>query len=203
MDPATQLIEGIDLLGQLLEERGQPHDLVIIGGGALLLLDVIDRPTIDIDVVALGDGTTFENARPLPDELVQAVREVGRTLGLPTHDVEGKDWLNSGPAILLNMGLPEGFAERLQSRTFGGLTLHLPSLGDLVALKLWAATDIRRGSRRAVDLADLQAIGPSADDVRAGLQWCGQLDGRPDFWELDARPVLILLGFDPDEVIDG
>lgn len=202
MDSRTQLLEGLDLLGSLLQERGETHELVIIGGAALLLLEVIDRPTLDVDVVALGDGRTLTNARPLPADLVLAVREVGRALDLPTRDAGGKDWLNAAPAILLRLGLPDGFADRLSTTTHGGLTLRLPSRRDLVALKLWAATSAQR-ARRAVDIADLRALSPSISDLRAGLEWSALLDGRPEFWELDARPILEQLGFDLDEVRHG
>ena len=51
MDTA-QLDEALETLGAVLEMRREPYDLVLIGGGALLLLKLLDRPTQDLDIVA-------------------------------------------------------------------------------------------------------------------------------------------------------
>ncbi|HEV8534780.1 MAG TPA: hypothetical protein VGR87_03545 [Candidatus Limnocylindria bacterium] len=47
--------EPLAALGQLLAERGQRYELLAIGGGALQMLGLIDRPTREIDVIALVD----------------------------------------------------------------------------------------------------------------------------------------------------
>lgn len=59
MFDATALEEALQLLGQLLADRNQPFNLVAIGGGGLLLIGLIERPTKDVDLVALRDGATL------------------------------------------------------------------------------------------------------------------------------------------------
>ncbi|MES2643419.1 MAG: DUF6036 family nucleotidyltransferase [Myxococcota bacterium] len=52
----ADLQEALETLGALLASRGQHYDIVVIGGGALLLLGLIDRPTRDLDIVSRIDG---------------------------------------------------------------------------------------------------------------------------------------------------
>ena len=169
-------------------------DLLVIGGGALLLRDLITRPTMDLDAMArLEDGKVLA-AKPLPDALVEAIRDVADTLGLQREPKDDKDWLNAGPTFLLTLGLPDGFEQRAEVRKFHNLTLRIGSRQDLITLKLWAATDIRRGARRAVDVDDLVELAPTDGELRAALAWCALKDGRDGFIEQEARPVLAQLG---------
>lgn len=48
----ARLIQALELLGQLLAERNESFELVVIGGGALLLTGLSSRATVDIDIVA-------------------------------------------------------------------------------------------------------------------------------------------------------
>ena len=70
-----------ELLSALNHELGL-HSAVltefcVIGGAALNMLGLIERPTKDIDVVALADSDAglvrIRNANPLPTELAAAV----------------------------------------------------------------------------------------------------------------------------------
>jgi len=102
-------------LGALLEERGQQIGLLIIGGSSLLMLELIQRPTADVDVVGISHHDRYYRAHELPHFLAEAVRDVGDALGLaPT-------WLNAGPAGLIDFGLPPGLEERVEVRTYGAL----------------------------------------------------------------------------------
>jgi hypothetical protein len=94
------------------ETRGQVYTLVTVGGGSLLLLKLGVRPTRDLDVIALADGGAYKKAEPLPVPLVEAARDVGIAAGA------GENWLNAGPAGLLDFGLPPGFAERAEVRQY-------------------------------------------------------------------------------------
>ena len=54
-------------VGERLAHAGEPCAIVIVGGAALNLLDVVDRPTIDVDVLAQGDSTgAISPPDPLP-----------------------------------------------------------------------------------------------------------------------------------------
>jgi hypothetical protein len=46
------LREALELIGAYLEDRGESLEVVGIGGSALLLLGMIERPTQDLDLVA-------------------------------------------------------------------------------------------------------------------------------------------------------
>jgi len=49
-----RLDEALATLGALLEERGEAIGVLIVGGGSLLLLGVVERPTADVDVVGFS-----------------------------------------------------------------------------------------------------------------------------------------------------
>lgn len=175
----------------------------MIGGGALLLQQLIRRPTLDLDAVARVEGQEWVTAKPLPDELVQAIRDVADALGLPREPRDEKDWLNGGPSFLRSLGLPEGFEQRATLRRFGSLTIRVAARQDLVSLKLWAATDGSRGPRRAVDIADLRELRPTAEELRKAVEWCALKDGRPDFATTELAPVLDVLGLSLEEASRG
>jgi hypothetical protein len=58
------LREALRTLGAILEDRGVSYEVVVIGGGALLLVGLIERATKDIDVVALAVGDQWVSATP-------------------------------------------------------------------------------------------------------------------------------------------
>lgn len=109
---ADAIEDALFTLGRLLEARGHRHEIVVVGGSALLLLGLISRPTKDLDVMALVDEGRIVTAQPLPSDLIQAISDVAAELGLVP------DWLNSGPTPLLDSGLPKGFEKRLDTRNY-------------------------------------------------------------------------------------
>ena len=104
---SEQVNELLAALGEQLAAAGRPYELVVIGGSALLALGMIDRATRDVDLLALRTGDELTKPNPLPTELVTAAERVGRDFGLP------RDWLNAGPASMLDLGMPAGFVGRL------------------------------------------------------------------------------------------
>lgn len=44
-------------VGQLLDSDGHGYAIVILGGAALNLLGIIDRPTSDVDILAFAETT--------------------------------------------------------------------------------------------------------------------------------------------------
>ncbi len=194
-----RLHEGLALLGQILADQSQEFELVVIGDGALLLKDLIDRPTEDLDAVALMRGKRMISAKPLPAPLLAAVQLVAETLDLAREDCDGKDWLNGAPSMLLQVGLPTGFQDRLEMLSFGSLTVHLPSRQDLVTLKLLAATNFQRGDRARVDIGDLKSRKPTRSELRTAVRWVVATDGRKDFLDLDMIPAVEQLGVSREE----
>ncbi|HWT94345.1 MAG TPA: DUF6036 family nucleotidyltransferase [Solirubrobacteraceae bacterium] len=159
---AQRLEAALNALGEQLALVGASAHLVVIGGSGLLAIGAVTRSTQDVDVVALAHHGRLVSAEPLPMPVVEAAALVARDLDLdPT-------WLNPGPTSLLDLGLPDGFADRLGSRDYGrALRVSFASRLDQIHLKLYAAAD-RRAPR---DFADLRQLAPTADELRAGARW--------------------------------
>jgi hypothetical protein len=172
-------------LGDVLAERQTPFEIVVIGGGGLQLLGLIVRPTKDLDVLALVVDDAYRTAKPLPQPLLAAVGDVATALAL------APDWLNSGPTAQLQMGLPDGFAERVTLESFGALTVHLAGRFDQICLKLYAAADDAPQGKHA---ADLRAIAPTDDELNGASRWVKTQDASPDFARFVDQVVVHLRG---------
>jgi hypothetical protein len=171
-------------LGEQLAAVGHQCELVVIGGSALLALGVIDRVTRDVDLLALRTGDELHAPRPLPPELVAAAERVGLDYGVPS------DWLNAGPSSLLDLGLPDGFLERLESRSYGeALTVHFASPLDQIHFKLYALVDQGPGKHER----DLRALEPNQEELIAAARWARTHDPSEGFGN-ELRLVLAHLG---------
>lgn len=162
----------LDTLGQLLGDRGYHFEVVAIGGGSLLLLGQIIRPTKDLDLIAVVDSNGFISANPLPPDLLQAALDVGMALNI------GENWLTASQAGLLEMGLPEGFKMRMQTREYGGLTLHLAGRLDQICFKLYAAVNQGPLSNH---FADLKLLKPTAAELHEAGLWCAAHNVSKEF----------------------
>ena len=152
----------LDALGDQLTQLRAHYDLVVVGGSALLALGLVSRATQDVDLVALRDGAGLLPAAPLPGPLAAARDRVARDLGLPA------DWLNAGPAALLDFGLPEGFLSRATRRDHGeALVAWYASRLDQIHFKLYATVDQGAGKHEA----DLRALVPTPDELLAAARW--------------------------------
>jgi hypothetical protein len=182
---AALLEDALTTLGAVLESRGHHFEVVAIGGGSLLLLGVIRRPTKDIDIVALiDDARGLMSAEPLPQPLREACADVASTLGL------AEDWLNPGPTSLLAFGLPDGFAGRTTKREFGGLIVHLAGRFDQICFKFYAAVDQGPRSKHVQDLSKLAA---TPGELRAAAAWARTHDPSDGFREM-SRQALATFG---------
>jgi hypothetical protein len=156
---ANQLLSA---LAEQLAGRGEAHTLVVIGGSALISLELVSRTTRDVDVVALLKDDELVSAKPLPGGLVSAARHVAEDFGLPAS------WLNDGPADLLEFGLPAGFLERGELRSYGpALEVMFASRLDQVHFKLYAVVDQGVGRH----LSDLEALEPTESELLAAAAW--------------------------------
>lgn len=162
------------MLGSVLADRGHHYEVVAIGGGALQLIGIIDRPTQDLDLVALRDGDTLFRVGEtlLPAPLVQAIADVARVYDLAT------DWVNGKPGSLIDFGLPEGFLGRLERRVYGGLGLSLASRYDQIHFKLYAAADGAPGGKHHRDLQQLQ---PAREELLEAARWARTHDPSEGF----------------------
>jgi hypothetical protein len=175
----------LSALGEQLAARSERFELVVIGGSALLALGLVERTTKDVDIVAIRSGGDLESADPLPDGLLAARDLVARDFSLLPR------WLNPGPAKLLEFGLPDGFAERLERRDYGaGLVVHFASRYDQIHFKLYATVDEGGPGKHE---ADLRALDPTEAELIAAARWSRSHDPSSGYAE-ELRGALEFLG---------
>jgi hypothetical protein len=172
MFEADSMRRALATLGVLLQDRGSVFEIVVCGGGGLLLLGIIKRPTKDVDALAVVVAGEYRLARPLPETLRDAIRDTAGTLGL------ANDWLNPGPTDQLTQGLPPGFRERVTTQTFDGLIVHLAGRFDQICFKLYAATDSGPESKHVQDLIDLD---PTSEELQKAVEWVKSQDAAVEF----------------------
>lgn len=159
-DELSKYLSELSLIYEQLD--GPPLELGICGGAALILTDLIDRVTKDID-------TLFPT--PWPPLFSDAATIVARTYGL------SQEWINSGPAMLTSMGLPEGFEKRAHIIKFNSrLTVLFASRYDQIFFKVYAAAD-----RGGYHVDDLLALNPTQEEILAAAQWCRNHDPSDGF----------------------
>lgn len=167
------------LNGRLKLAGASGFNLVICGGSALVAAGLLSRATRDVDVVALADDSgNLIDPEPLPQALVLAVHQVAADLNLPVN------WLNNGPSSgdggIFRLGLPAGFAGRVQWKRVGSrLSIGLISRYDQIHFKLYAAVD-RCGGYHAQDLRDLD---PCVDEMVAAAAWARSHDPSEGFFQ--------------------
>lgn len=186
----ASLEQALQILGEILATRGEHHDLAVVGGGALLILGLIDRPTRDLDVVARVESDRWSRAEPFPAGLAEAVRDVASALDLPD------DWLNPGPTDLLDLGLPDGFAERVVVRRYGTLTIRYAVREDQIAFKLYAAVDQGPDSKH---FADLNRLAPTQDELLVAARWSRTHDPSEGYRSM-LHQALRAMGAEPIDV---
>ncbi len=184
-------------VGELLAYGGHSYAIVILGGAALNLLGIVERPTTDVDILAFA-GEDAEKSRllhappePMPAPLREATRAVARDLGLDN------EWLNTGPALQWRAGLPPGLADRVQWRRYDSLHVGIVARYDLIFFKLFASAD-SPGSR-SVHYRDLLALRPTADELFSAADWVRTQDAAPEFARILSEVVRHArrdLGFD-------
>ena len=169
----TQLDTALRALGELLAARGLHYEVVLIGGGCLILRGLVTRPTTkDLDVLGAWTASGVEPMRPMPEPLRTAVLDVARVYGL------ADDWVNLGPESLLDLGLPAGFLGRLELRDYGGLVTWLAGRLDMICFKLYAAVDQGPRSRH---LQDLEELRPDRVELLTGARWSITHDPSPGY----------------------
>ncbi len=181
-DQRESVDKAFSLLSAALEAEGHGLcEIVVIGGAALSILGFGIRPTKGVDVLGLCETSVdpprlvVTKHKPLPAPLLQAASQVADALGLSS------DWLNDGPADLLDQGLPTGFEQRLIARRYEPrLTVWLPAREDLICFKTYAAADTGVGRHTE----DLRALQPSCEELLAGALWARSQDPSEAFRDM-------------------
>ena len=174
--------EALTRVGQLLAAEGKEYAIVVLGGAALDLLEIVRRDTSDVDILAFAEprpekppavATIGRPPEPMPEALRRAAQIVAEELDLDEH------WLNTGPALQWRAGLPPGLEARVMWELYGSLWVGLVHRYDLVFFKLFAATDST--GPRSVHYQDLIALKPSATELSDAVRWVETQDASPDF----------------------
>jgi len=190
----TQLETALRALGELLEARGLHYQVVLIGGGNLILRGLVTRYTTkDLDLLGAWTADGVKPMRPMPEPLRIAVVDVARTYGL------ANDWVNLGPESLLDLGLPDGFVERLERHDYGGLVTWLADRFDMVCFKLYAAVDQGPRSRHLQDLRELR---PDRGELLTAARWSITHDPSSGYRSLLVATLRRLAMEDADASLD-
>jgi hypothetical protein len=175
-------------VGDLLAYDSQSCCVVVLSGAAINLHGILDRATSDVDIVAFTvDGRPgLELCAPpsvLPPALQRAVATVARDMGLEP------DWMNTGPALQWQQGMPAGLASRLHWLHFGpantdgvGLEVGVVDRYDLVFFKVYAAAD--HATTRSVHYRDLLALAPSTAEIESAAAWVKTLNATPEYFQV-------------------
>jgi hypothetical protein len=157
----------------------EPVELVSCGGASLNLMGWVSRSTSDVDIICVAEVSANGQVHlladtTLPAHLIEPIAEVGRELGLK------EEWLNFGPAPLMDFGLPHGLEKRLKRKSYGRcLALHIISRLDQIHLKLYAAMDPK--TRIETHLGDLVDLEPTEAEARAAMDWLLKRKTSTDF----------------------
>ena len=163
----------LDHFDSFLEVRSLRLEAIVVGGSALFLIGIIDRPTRDVDVLHPD----------LPAPIADASRAFA--LEMRGRGIELADtWLNNGPSSLSRV-LPDGWRQRTQP-AFSGRVLVLETLGraDLLKTKLFALCD------RGTDLADCMAFSPTAEELEEALPWVALQDAN-ESWPAHVEKTIL------------
>ena len=165
-----QVLYALD--AQLKEEGIDQVEIVVCGAAALfnLLWHIEGRTTTDVDILGFvekdkNSPPRLEIGSPVGAKITSAAKRVARDFGLI------ENWLNRGPAFLIEQGLPEGLLERVNTEKYGDvLIVHFVGRPDMINLKFYAYVE---GSGRPEvhyhDLIHLKVKGP---EIETAARWC-------------------------------
>lgn len=184
---SSEIEDALRRVGELLSYEGHSYAIVILGGAALNLLGIVERPTSDVDILAFASDEgaksrlLHEPPEPMPAPLREAIRNVARDLDLDPA------WMNTGPALQWRAGLPPALADRVQWRGYDSLYVGLVARYDLIFFKLFASADAP--SPRSVHYRDLLALRPTPDELSSAAEWVRTQDVAPEFAAILAEVV--------------
>ena len=172
---------------QMVLIKCEPMDLLVCGGSALNVLNLVSRTTKDVDVVAKiihKENIVLVRPDPFPEELEKAIGKVARDFALTDN------WFNAGPASALDFGLPEGVINRAETHEYGTLlTVRFFSRYDQIHFKLYAAVD--QGGKH---YEDLLALKPRAEELFDAAVWSMTHDVSEPYRD-EVKKLLIGMGY--------
>lgn len=133
----------LELLNRYLGERNETRNLTICGGASLILQELTDRGTEDVDIVA-----------PRIDAILKEL-----SLKVATELGNSPQWINGGAAHY-TFCLPEKWEERTEELfTSNNLNVYTLSRFDILCMKFFASFE------RPRDFDDLKSIHPTHVEI--------------------------------------
>ena len=162
----------IQKFDKFLLKKNLKFEAVIVGGAAIILLNLTDRKTKDIDCL---DPQISSEIYQASLDFLEAVETDLRP-----------NWLNNGPEDLKST-LPKNWEMRIQ-KIFEGKSITFYTLGrmDLLKTKLFAFCD------REIDFEDCLKLRPSAIELDQCFEWVTAQDGNP-LWPKRVEEMFHLL----------
>jgi len=181
----------LSALAEQLQSQGVNRlEIVVCGGAALNILGFVKRTTQDVDLIAYIDEgkdgvTVITKADPLKPELIIAAKKVQKDFNLPDK------WINAGPAVVVDLGLPHGLMDRVETRTYGtNLVAHFLSRLDQIHFKVYATVDQSGGKH----LDDLMALSPTSEEIEQASRWSMSQDVSEGY-KMVLKDMLTQIGF--------
>lgn len=155
-------LQALELLGNQLRGRIASVRIMLVGGAAGLLTDVLAHKTIDCDAMRVDPEDQW-------DIISGAVAEVGEKMGL------SKTWLNQECKVFAS-AMPLGWIDRcIHIGTFGPLQIYAADRVDLVVSKIFGA------AKRSQDREDVMELRPTSKELQAARETIERLElERPD-----------------------
>jgi hypothetical protein len=175
----------LSLLGErlTLESPEIKWNLIVCGGAALTILNLVKRTTKDIDVIGkfVDEQIVYADFDVKFKEQISLIAEL---FNLPP------DWINTGPESFIQSGLPAGIIKRLTHKNYGkNLTIGFIGRYDQIFLKLYASVD--RGGYHVDDLIKLH---PTETELLSACRWVCEQDTSEGFYQL-LKSMLEQIGF--------
>ena len=181
--------ENLEVILQLLGERltlvspEKNWNLVVCGGAALAVLNLVQRTTKDIDVIGQFIEDRIEYAG-FDTKFKEQMSIIAELFNLPI------DWINTGPESFIRSGLPPGLLKRLTLKKYGkNLNIGFISRHDQIFFKLYASID--RGGYHVDDLIKLK---PTEKELLYACKWVCEQDTSEVFAAL-LQSMLKQIGF--------
>lgn len=139
----NQILKALELLNSYLAEINETREITICGGATLILQEITDRGTEDIDVI-------------LP-KIDRTLKEL--SLRVASKFGTSPQWINGGAAHY-SFCLPEKWESRVEE-LFTGSNLYVYTLSrfDILCMKFFASLE------RPRDFDDLKSINPTIIEI--------------------------------------
>ncbi|MDK2951165.1 MAG: hypothetical protein PWQ77_830 [Kosmotogales bacterium] len=178
----------LKVLNYHLELNNKKIEFVVCGGTALNAMGFVSRVTKDIDVLGFvenNDNNILIEKAIFPDWLKEIINKISRDFNIP------KDWLNTGPTSMIDLGLPADFEKRLSKKDYGSnLSIYYISRIDQIYFKLYACAD-----RGGYHLDDLKKLNPSSEELLNASLWCMTQDISEGFKTI-LKDLLAKMGYE-------